>query len=324
MRLNKVNLCWVLSEGRKGHEIQSMTLAQRLADNCSLHTFSLRQPWESFAPRIIPGFHHGFNWQSEKPNFNQPPDIIISTGRKAAAMGKYITQRYRKQATQLKHIQILNPKDKADNYAVVLIPEHDQKNGPNIITFTGSLHPYSPHWFSQAKLSASNQNSPIAIFIGNPPIQYFKNNLKTELQKIRSLYPEQSLELCGSPRMSEKTIGKIKAVLTPNDTFWFIHDDGPNPYQRLLQQAKHLYVTADSINMMNECAGSTVPVTLLAKNCIQNPKHRRFMKSLAHRWQNFTAQADKSMMPIPYTVDQVINNTRFQKLLKLPSSSKAG
>ncbi|VAW47443.1 hypothetical protein MNBD_GAMMA02-438 [hydrothermal vent metagenome] len=324
MRLNKVNLCWVLSEGRKGHEIQSMTLAQHLAHDCSLHTFSLRQPWESFTPRIIPGFQNGFNWQSEKPNFDHPPDIIISTGRKAAAVGKYITQRYRKQSTQLKHIQILNPKDNADNYALLLIPEHDQKIGPNIITFVGSIHPFSPQWFSQEVHPPSNQINPIAVIIGNPPIQYFRQGFKTELQQIRVQYPEQPIELCGSPRLSEKIVDEIKPLLNPNDTFWFNHDDGPNPYQTLLQQAKHLFVTADSINMMNECAGSDVPVTLLATNCIQNPKHKRFIDSLANRWQSFIRHTAESIVPIPYALDEIINDVNFQKLLKYPSSSNHG
>ncbi len=314
----------MLSEGRKGHEIQSMTLAQRLAHDCSLHTFSLRQPWESFAPRIIPGFQNGFNWQNGKPDFNHPPDIIITTGRKAAAVGKYITQRYRKQSTQLKHIQILNPKDNADNYAVLLIPEHDQKKGPNIIRFVGSIHPFSPQWFSQSVHPSSNQINPIAVIIGNPPSQYFRQEFKTELQQIRVQYPEQPIEICGSPRLSEKIIGAIKPLLNPNDTFWFNLDDGPNPYQTLLQQAKHLFVTADSINMLNECAGSDAPVTLLATNCIQNPKHKRFIDSLTNRWQSFTEHAAKPIVPIPYALDEIINDVNFQKLLKSPSSSNDG
>ena len=323
MPLNKVNLCWVLSEGQKGHEIQSLALAQSLAINTNLLKFKLLQPWEALAPRIMPGFQYSHQWQNNEPNFSQPPEVIISTGRKAAAVGKYLTQRFRKAAIGVKHIQILNPKDSSDKYDLLLIPEHDQKTGPNIITFTGSIHPFSPQWFETTEKTAS-QKQIIAVIIGNPANDYIHQGLSEELEKIRQLYPAQSISICGSPRLDLTALHRIKSLLKTGDTYWFNQDDGPNPYQTLLQHAKHLFVTADSINMMNECASSSVRVSLLAQKHIKNPKHLRYIQSVAHRWHDLTGEKEPSIQPTPYALDQILEDQRFQKLMNSPFSSNRG
>lgn len=314
----------MLSEGRKGHEIQSMTLAKHLGIKTFLHIFNLRQPWEFLTPRIIPSFQNGLQWHNGQPDFNTSPDIIITTGKKAAAVGKYVTERFRKQSAQLKHIQILNPKDNSNNYDLLLIPEHDQKSGSNIVTFVGSIHPFSPQWFKEAKHSSTHQCPSLAIIIGNPPTQYFRQSFKNELQKIRLQYPGRPIIFCGSPRLSKRVIDEIKALLTPIDTFWFNKKDGLNPYKHLLQQSKHLYITADSLNMLNEGASSDIPITLLAKHYIQNPKHHRFIESLAYRWQGFEKNTTKSIVPPRYTLDKILKDARFQKLLNSPFSSSKG
>ncbi len=324
MRLNKVNLCWVLSEGRKGHEVQSLTLAQGLANHSHVHQFILQQPWETFTPRIIPGFQYGLKWPDHEPDFDHPPDIIITAGKKAAAVGKFISQKFKKETIELKHIQILDPKDNHTNYDLLLIPSHDQKSGLNIINFTGSLHPFSTQWFEHTKPDTLQASDSLAVILGNPPAQYYKSGFKIELQKIRTTYPNQALYLCGSPRLSKFAINKIKTALKTNDIFWHNANNGPNPYQALLQHAKHLFVTADSINMMNECASTDIPVTLLAKQYIKSKKHHRFIQSLTQRWQDFNAHNDENISPVPYAMGEVLTKSRFQKLLNSPSSSKGG
>ncbi len=318
MRLNKVNLCWVLTEGRKGHEIQSMALAQRIAHNTCKHTFSLNQPWATFTPRLIPGFQYGHQWKTaNKPDFTQPPEIIITAGRKAAAMGKYIAQSLKNAQANTKHIQILDPKDSVHNYDLLLIPSHDLKSGPNTINFCGSIHPFSPQWFKTPAPVLTEKQEQLAIIIGNPTTKYFQQAFKAELQQIRHNHPSVPLVFCGSPRLAEKTIAHIKTLIQPDDKYWFEQQDGDNPYQTLLRQAKQLFVTADSINMMSECASSNVPVTLLGKNYIQTPKHHRFVHSLADRWLPLDEQLTEPVTPIAYSLDEITKDSRLHELLAL-------
>ncbi len=318
MTLNKVNLCWVLSDGRPGHEIQSLTLAHRISHQNSIQRFSIRQPWLTFAPRIIPAFKQGIHWQ-QIPDTDDMPDLIITTGRQAAAVGKFLKQTSLKTA---KHIQILNPKDKLTNYDLTLVPAHDQISHPQAINFSGSLHPYDPNWF-QNTATAKPSETFVAVVLGNPNKTYFKHNLTEELRKIRQLYPTAKIWVCGSPRLNPAAINRIRQQLPDEATAWFGSADGDNPYQTILRHAQHIFVTVDSINMMNECAASQSRVSLLAQQHIPSPKHRRFINSLADRWSDFSDDAPANYS-VPYGPDQVLQHPLFQKLLNSPNSSSSG
>ncbi len=318
--LNKVNLCWVLSEGRKGHEIQSMTVAEQLSHNITIQHFKIRQPWLSFTPRITPGFIHGIQWK-QSIDLTAAPRLIITTGRKAAAAGKHIKQLLRASATPVHHIQILNPKDSLSRYDLVLIPDHDQIKRPNVINFSGSLHPYSKQWFQTT--SQHKKNKFIALIIGNPVKDYFNQKFSEELAQIHSLYPDVHIMVCGSPRLHPGLIHEVKELCGKHVQFWFTPNDGDNPYQAILQQAQHIFVTTDSINMMNECAASSALVSLLAQAYTPSPKHHRFMRSLNHRWSGFTTNPPSSFQA-PFALDQILASTRLQNLLNSPHSFNAG
>jgi mitochondrial fission protein ELM1 len=275
-----VNLCWVFSDGRKGHEIQSMTVANALTTDVELYTFTLRQPWLTFAPRRLPQFDKAIKWSSTPP-IEQPPELIITTGRKAAAVGKHYKSFFRSKGLDCKHIQILNPKDNLKKYDWVLIPEHDNVKGANVINFQGSIHPYDEQWFTQNKDSSYSHY--LAVFLGNPPKKYFNKQFKEEILTIRSCFKNSPLYFCGSPRLDKNIRTKIRQTAIPSDKVWLSYDDGANPYQTLLKNAKKIFVTSDSINMINEACASHVSVSILANNLLPSPKHQRFINTMSDR-----------------------------------------
>ena len=326
MPLNKVNLCWVLSDGRRGHEIQSTTLAKQLAKRTDTLPFYIKQPWDSFTPRLMPLFKSGICWHRGAPNFNTNPDLIITTGRRAAAAGKFVAANLTRPTP---HIQILHPGDRASHYDLLLIPTHDQKTGANIITFNGSIHPYSPSWFNADRQEA--EKPCLVIMLGNPKATYFEKQWLDELQQIKSSYPGVPLRICGSQRTHKDIQQRVQNSLETGDQWWFGPSDGENPYATWMRAATHLFVTTDSINMMNECAASHAPVSLLAKDFTPTPKHRRFIDSCAERWTGLTIEsspqhADLSLrtQPVKYALDQLVADKRLLKLLKSPSSSSGG
>ncbi len=275
------------------------------------------------APRLIPGFHAGLRWLDGKPQFSTPPEVIITTGRQAAAVGKYVCQRYRQQQQTISHIQILNPKDNPANYQWLLLPKHDGRQGDNIIPFTGSIHPYDAAWFEQKSSGRSPQAGPIAVLLGHPAKAYFKQQLVTDLKQIKAAHDRQPLLICGSPRLPDNEQKRIKQWLQSGDRSWFNANDGDNPYQTILSSAQHIYVTADSINMMNECAASNAQVSLLAEQWVQSQKHQRFIQSLAARWSAIgTTQAEFSK-PM-HAIAEVWQDPRFQNWLNSPFSSNTG
>lgn len=278
--MNKVNLCWVFSDGRKGHEIQSMTLAKALAEQVELFPFTLKQPWLTFAPRRLPRFDLAINGSIE-PQITTPPDLIITTGRKAAAVGKHYKSTLSAQSISCKHIQILNPKDNFNKYDWVLIPDHDGVKGENVVNFVGSIHPYNQQWFEQDKDESYSQY--LAIFIGNPKKEYFNKAFAAEIATIQKHFKDSPLYYCGSPRLSPNSKEIIKNLVRAQDKIWLDELDGPNPYESLLKNAKKIFVTSDSINMVNEACASSVPVSILADKYLSSPKHHRFLNSLIKR-----------------------------------------
>ncbi|KAA3649669.1 MAG: hypothetical protein DWP95_01910 [Proteobacteria bacterium] len=310
MSLNKANKARVLSEGTRGHEIQSLTLATALAHQHQINTISVPIPWRWALPHHLPGL--GFSLRHQLPDLAIVPQLIISTGRQMAGAGRWLKKHQHQQA---KHIHILNPGYYFSDIDLVLIPEHDHYRYPRAIQFRGNLHPYNERWFKQQPQAKETKKTRLALFIGNPGKAYFNRQFKTDLKRIHDTFRGAQLTICGSPRLDRNTQDYIRAIKGAQDTMWLHPDDGDNPYQKLLAQADKIFVTADSINMMNEAGASPAALTLLAQDFIKSKKHHRFMRSINHRLSAFDCLNKTRALPDPVT--QLLENSDLLERLEL-------
>ena len=293
--MKKLNHIWIFSDSILGHEIQSQALASKIANITLLFHCGLRQPWLSFAPRILPRFGKNILWENQKPDCQNPPDAIITCGRRMAAVGKYYTN-----LTGCKHIQILNPADNPKNYDVIVSPEHDNMQARNVITSKGSLHGLSPSSLEQQKMTCENDSQfankkIISLLIGCPAKPFF-NQLDQLYNQIRQHYPNHKLHVCGSRRTAGKFHNKIRLSFKNAQSCWLNETDGKNPYLCLLACSDVLLVTSDSINMVSEACATENTVIALAQNNI-SPKHKRFVHSMQNRLSEFGNIQGK---PIPF------------------------
>ena len=288
-----------------------MALAQVLSLKIQLHHFTLRQPWLTFTPRRVPKFELALAWKGSSPNTNHPPDIIITTGRKAAAVGKHYRNLLKSINHACKLIQILNPKDNLNKYDLVLLPQHDDVLGANVVQFQGSIHPYNKQWFKQQESELSPY---IGIVLGNPNRKYFELHFADEISLIRSSFPNTPLYFCGSPRLAQNSKEIISSLVENKDKIWLDETDGVNPYQPLLSSAKKLCVSSDSINMLSESCQSNVPVSVLAKQLTPSPKHQRFIQSIQHRLCALDCLDFGT--PIEYALNQIKLSPLIHSLLK--------
>jgi len=303
--LKKLNHIWIFSDSIKGHEIQSQALATGLAKTIELFHCSIRQPWLSFAPRILPRFGRNIIWEKSTPDCDNPPDVIITCGRRMAAVGKYF-----KRHSQCKHIQILNPGDDYKKYDVLICPEHDGLKGKNVISTKGSLHGINADWLNKKKSQCQQQspdfsNKIMALFLGNPSKAFYKD-LEQLSNQIREYCQGVDLYVCGSRRTHKKQHDKIKQHFSFAKHIWLNSDDGHNPYQCLLACSDAFIVTADSINMLSETCETDKPVIAIGEKHI-SPKHQRFIASLSDRLDTFDKQS----------TDIKSLNTLKQALIKL-------
>ncbi len=300
----------VLSEGTRGHEIQSITLAKALARQYQLEHITVAAPWRWLLPYRMMGLGQRIRSQFNESGLSSR--LIISTGRQMAGVGRWLKKN---SPSEAKHVHILNPGYYFRDIDVVLIPEHDRHQYPKAIQFRGNLHPYNPQWFKQHEHSKTKRQTQIALFIGNPGQAYFKQQFKTDLQRIRDAFNSAKIFLCGSPRLNDDTQAFIRDLILPNESLWLHSKDGDNPYQKLLANADKIFVTADSINMMNEAGASTAAVSVLARDYIQSKKHLRFIQSIKHRLSDFDG-LDKAQ-PLPDPVKELLVHTDLLERLEL-------
>lgn len=307
--MNKVNLCWVISDGRKGHEIQSTTVADHIAHQVKLYTFQSTWIQRMTAPRALGHRLQETHWVDSHPDLTKPPQIIISCGRQAAAAAKTI-----KKQTGCKHIQILNPKGNLTDYDLLLLPKHDAVQGVNICCFTGSIHNIKP------TTNPSKSNESIAVILGNPAKEYWETHWINDWTRIQNL--ANHISICGSPRLTQhaKSLIRMNAQIE-NVNIWLDNSDGENPYQKLLSEAGIFYVTADSINMVNECLATDKEVKLLATNLVQSRRHLSFIDSVTSHLSS--RQKDETVL-WPNPINEIISCTKLQNLLNSPSSFNKG
>ena len=311
--MNKVNLCWVFTDGRQGHDIQSLTLANAISDQVEAHAFSLSQPWLALAPRLLPWMKHGIQWHNQQPDWSAThPQLIITAGRRAAAVGRFITNQLRTAQLSCRHIQILNPHGNPAHYDLLLVPEHDLCDGPQMLSFRGSIHPYTRQWHSQQQDTAGHGQY-LALMLGQPGTEYWSGDFSRELNIIRTAFSGTPLFLCGSPRLAATASESIKTLLHSGDRTWFSDADGINPYLSLLAHAQKIFVTADSINMVNEALASPRPKSLLAINAPTTARHRRFIEQVA---ADFCALEERRLNASPIdTIDQILQHPKLAELI---------
>lgn len=293
----------IFSDGRPGHEIQSLSLgkallklarAQGIPENqTSLNTcrFAIRQPWLSFAPRILPRFGRHILWQHTPPAATTPADLIITCGRRAAAVGKWFKRTRHKAGDSPCHVQILNPGDSPSHYDYLLLPRHDLtrnlSHARHVIPFSGSLHPVDADWLANKKRQWAKQFAAlragkqpvVGVLLGNPGQKFFAQHLAKTREQINQWQPGAQLAVVASPRTPEKAKKAIAAVFSDAALMWLNDTDGDNPYAGVLACCDALAVTADSINMLSEASATGKPVLPLAIE-LASPKHRQLARAL--------------------------------------------
>ncbi len=300
LTVNKVNLCWVISEGKLGHEKQSIVLAHKLAQQVKCYRFDSSFLQRLMAPHTWPFYFQSTNWHDAIPS--EQPDLIISCGRHAAAAAHWLNKK-----KQCHHIQILNPKGNLKAYDLLLLPKHDDLTGNHICTFTGSIH--------NVKLRPKSKKHKLAIILGNPQASYWQNQWPIDFKQCLSL--GMPTHVCGSPRLSNSA-KKIIRVNCKNYSLWLDESDGTNPYEQLLNTASHFAVTIDSINMVNECLATGQSVKLLADNTPISKKHDRFIMSVK---QHIRSQEQTNW---PHPMKEIEKCQKIQNLLNSPSSLSTG
>jgi uncharacterized protein len=274
---------WIVSDGAAGNEKQALSVATGLGLR-DLHTYhvQLRGAADWLAPRF---------WRASLSSLGlhaallaNKPALVIGCGRAAAVALDAI----KRADAAVRTVQILHPRCNTARFDAVLIPEHDRKSGANIINYCGSLHSINSQWLAIGRAEALNPPPATVVLIGAPTrlARYSAQQLRTSLANL----PFDSLAISTSRRTPKELLDIVvdfvreRRQQLQSPRLWRGELDGPNPYQAWLSQAKSVWVTPDSVNMISEAYASGADVTVLWPNSTRG-KLKRFIAS-THKLSN--------------------------------------
>ena len=264
----------LLTEGLHGMISQVEGLAKALDMDYFHEKVELKSPWNLVPPSLTPKKKFIF-----KNQINKEYDVIISCGRKSVIPSIVLKKNSNKKIVNI-HIQ--NPKVSLENFDIVVAPDHDSLDGPNVLISKGAIHYLTLDEIEKAKdylvSKIEKQKEVITLILGGPT-KYYNYDNESMIQifsKINKQIIEKNLQLIIIPsnRTPEKIIQFAKEYFNKNRLI--IDNVDKQAYLSSLALAKYIIVTCDSSSMISEAALTGKPVYVAMIPSMRNDK--RFQK----------------------------------------------
>ena len=264
----------LLTEGLHGMISQVEGLAKALDMDYFHEKVELNSPWNLVPPSLTPKKKFIF-----KNQINKEYDVIISCGRKSVIPSIVLKKNSNKKIVNI-HIQ--NPKVSLENFDIIVAPDHDSLDGPNVLISKGAIHYLTLDEIEKAKdylVSKIEKQKEVVTLILGGPTKYYNYDNESMIQifsKINKQIIEKNMQLIIIPsnRTPEKIIQFAKEYFNKNRLI--IDNVDKQAYLSSLALAKYIIVTCDSISMISEAALTGKPVYVAMIPAIRNDK--RFQK----------------------------------------------
>lgn len=256
---------WVVSDGRTGIENQSLGLAEAIADLTPATITRHVVRWKPAFDRLPSALKQPWMLQQGQHLLHAPPpDIWIASGRATLPLSVRMKGRTFVVQTQ-------DPRWKHSAYDLIVAPEHDGLNGPNVLSITGSPHRITPERLKAAAPAFADKiaalpHPRVAVMIGGTSRAFDLTLDHAAL--LADLIAETVEEKGGSllVTFSRRTPLLPQTVMTQRlatlpGIIW--DGAGENPLFAFLDAADHILVTEDSANMVTEAASTGKPVHVL-------------------------------------------------------------
>ncbi len=257
---------WRLSDGKAGHDNQSLGLAEALAREarCEIHSIA---PLSSLAALIslttgrVPAY-------DAYPN----PDLILGAGH-----GNHLSMLAARRARGGRVVVLMSPTLPGRLFDFCLIPQHDRPGaGANVALTRGALNRVRPH---AAKDDASG-----LILIGGPSTHFGFDERKVLAQVERVL--ERESEIFWTATTSRRTTSQItdalRGIKAPNFELIPLQNTSPDWLAERLGRASRVWVTEDSASMVYEALSSGAAVGLLTLDSFRPGRVSYGVEQLVH------------------------------------------
>ena len=178
----------LLTEGLHGMISQVEGLAKALDLDYFHEKVELNSPWNLVPPSLTPKKKFIF-----KNQINKEYDVIISCGRKSVIPSIVLKKNSNKKIVNI-HIQ--NPKVSLENFDIVVAPDHDSLDGPNVLISKGAIHYLTLDEIHKAKdylLNKIEKQKEVVTLILGGPTKYYNYDNESMIQifsKINKYFEE--------------------------------------------------------------------------------------------------------------------------------------
>jgi mitochondrial fission protein ELM1 len=238
---------------------QTIGLAYKLSSNVVQLKTNLIFPWSKLQPGLLPIF----NWIFKNDfDFTSKPKVLISCGRKSVYASLFLKKIFKKQIITI-HIQ--NPKVNSNNFDFVIVPNHDNFDGNNVIKSSGAIHKFTKKIINGCKdvINISNKTNLVSVIIGGSN-QHYKFSTKeiceliSRIKNLKLKYKNYSFCIIPSRRTNEYS---LELLIKELGEFAFVWDKRTyNPYLFALKYSQYFILTSDSTSMISECAFTGKPL----------------------------------------------------------------
>ena len=315
---------WVISDGTKGMENQSLALAKLLSKNFKLIKYNPPYFLKKF-PLIRNLFI--FKIKDHLLKNIHPPKIVITTGKRMAGVSLALKSILKE---NVKTIHIQNPKLPFEYFDLLLIPEHDKITAKNVIQTKGALSFFNYNELKKIeekkiKLIKGNKKNLILLMIGGNNKRYKPNNSDYYYLSMKILEATKNLSCQLVVLLSRRTPSKAVKILNSsflkhNENFQIITSSEQNLYPDILKIADYMIVTSDSVNMISETASLSTPlfVSYLSKetgkilNFLKNLEKLGYIKNFEGKLFNY------KKTKLNTNKETVLKVNKFLRLQKIP------
>ncbi len=247
----------LLTEGMHGMISQVEGLAKALDLNFIHQKVELNHFWRFLPPKITP-----IKQFILKEKIESNAKVVISCGRKSVIPSIILKKKYKEKIFTI-HIQ--EPKVGLNNFDLIIVPEHDNLRGENVISSKGAIHYITKAEIEKSKPYLTNKitsNKIVTLILGGPNKYYdfSVEELTKVFNEIKSKFISLEYKVVVVPSMrTPKTIIDL-AVKEFVGHGYVVQNIDRNAYLSSLGLAKNIIVTCDSTSMISEAATSGKPI----------------------------------------------------------------
>src|SRR3990170_3856388 len=263
---------WIITDGSVCMEAQGIAVAEAVG-----LPFSLKRVRVTGAMRLLPArlqIHVPPGRLLRSVSSNEPleapwPRLVISIGRRSVPIALAIKRLSDPPAFAL-HIQ--NPKVPPKLFDLIAAPVHDDFEAPNVIVTFGAVHSVTPARLAEAAKRFASQVDPlphprITVLLGgeSQAFSFPPEDAATFGAKLAALAKASGGTLLVTPSRPPPPAALAALSHAIKGVPHIVWDGtGDNPYFAFLGLADAIVVTADSVNMVTEAAGTGKPVYVQA------------------------------------------------------------